>query len=554
MNRQLISFLLTTAFAVTATAATKTQIDYGNARVKPAALKAANFADFGLGGSEENAKILAELKKEKRSPSSSGKSGMRKLGSEDLMSKELKDFRNELLATRDPETFAALMKRNNDNYESLPNDLKYVIARMSPILPFRGFVWRMANIAERSRLAHEGMLATARTFAEQVKILEGDTQWEAYMAYISIPTADLLKPQADKGDGVKRPTGAFYVENDIVDFMYNDVMKALITAIQRLKRLDPYIMVGKDKSPIVFDNKIRFGDKAFNKQYDAMDRFAIIGKAETNAAIARFWRRIATINQLAAYNWNGNMALRKHIGKKFGYDAIKANFDSDPFALEGVTRKERVEAARSFVKSSGGRTGIKLFDKRGPNSDVMMKDSYKALVQYVEHTEIAWTAIKGEDRSWDMLLDPELFVGREEQIDRSLEGLKSLITGSQVVGAISGTPLNINMKAFFDHPPKNLTDLMPTSFAKHEDLQGLAKVYPTASFPADSSVISMKYDPRTSVKWRNYLYGRATGWDAAAYAGLFPGVTSGGVDDALRTLTETRGARPLMNTMTMFIR
>ncbi|MBI3542581.1 MAG: hypothetical protein HY075_04825, partial [Deltaproteobacteria bacterium] len=57
------------------------------------------------------------------------------------------------------------------------------------------------------------------------------------------------------------------------------------------------------------------------------------------------------------------------------------------------------------------------------------------------------------------------------------------------------------------------------------------------------------------VEWRNYLYGRAVGWDPVVYNKIFPGVNSPeAVAQAQRILAETRGGRALLNSLQMFIK
>src|SRR5262249_40131648 len=157
----------------------------------------------------------------KRKPASM-KTSQKKTGADALLSPELVAFRDELLSRRDPETFQAMLEKadTKENYDKAPNDLKYVIARMAPMLAFRGFTWRMAKLAEKSRVSQEGLLTAIRAIGEQAMLLEPDSQWTAYIGFVTIP---------GKYTGNSKPQ--FETENDFVDFLYKEVRGRLITAL-----------------------------------------------------------------------------------------------------------------------------------------------------------------------------------------------------------------------------------------------------------------------------------------------------------------------------------
>ena len=73
----------------------------------------------------------------------------------------------------------------------------------------------------------------------------------------------------------------------------------------------------------------------------------------------------------------------------------------------------------------------------------------------------------------------------------------------------------------------------------------------------NDSLVTMKIGDK-SVKWRNFLYGRAVAWDLSddsRYRLLFPDSKDGReIAEAQRVLSETRGGRPLLNTLVIFIK
>ncbi len=520
-----------------------------NIKIKPTRLEAPSLDEFAKEEKLLSSSGHSELPKRKPA------SGNKIVGSEDLMTAELKAFRDKLVKTRHAEQLDALLREHNAKYDTLPNDLKYVVARLSPLLAFRGFFWRMSSLAHQAVVSQEVLLAGVRATAEQAMIFEPDTQWQAYMTFFAIPNADLLKVPASKGDGVNRPDMKFYTENDLSDFFATEVYSGLSIAVNRMAALRTTVDVNGKSTAIVFDNKIRFGENAFNQAYDAVDRFSLIGDAEKYAVMARFHRRMATIAQMAAYNMNGNIALRREIGKKYGVDAAISSIlpgVDDAYDVDGLTRVERVTLARSHRD---------LFRLR---NGAWMKTAYGHFHQWAKYSAEGWKLVRNESRSYDTLLDPDLFAGRKEQIDKAVATSLRLFPNpakdgsTTVVGAISGDELRVNTKDFFYNPPDDLKKMMPTQFNQHQDIEPLKAVYGASLKPSRKSQVEMKIEAgghQQTVEWRNYLFGRATGWDPAAYARLFPGVNS--PDDiarAQRILGETRGARQLLTALATVVK
>jgi hypothetical protein len=471
-----------------------------------------------------------------------------------------------------------MLTKYDASYEQQPADLQYVIARLSPLLAMRGFYWRAASLAHQSVVSQELSLSLIRAFAEQSMNLQPDSQWEAIMAFMSIPNSRQLVPPSDKGDGVKRYDERFYVENDMSDFFATEVYNRLAKAITRLSELKLSHPVNGKDVPNVFDNKIRFGDDAFNQSpdaYDAEDRYVFIGDAERLSAMARFHRRMATICQMAAYNLNGYIALRKDIGKAYGIDAeltgkVSGMLDGvgdffggvaalkggvgEALSIEGVTRSERIAITAKH------KTVLGLRDAR------WMKLAYQHMAAWALYTSKVWNDIRNDKDGMRNLLDPDFFMGRKDQNDKAMANLLQLFPkkggDAKLYGAVSGDMVSVNMYNFFNNPPSNLKQLMPTVFMKHEDVEPLKNLY--SSFEPGKNVSTVKMKMSTTVggkaetkwvEWRNYLYGRAVGWDPNVYGSLFPGVkTPEQVARAQRVLYETRGARPVMNTLLVFVK
>jgi hypothetical protein len=528
--------ILSLGLSHSALAAKKTNPEPSNLGVAPVEAPAPNFNDLGFFNDKQIEKLSESFKAEmKRRPS-----GSSLIGSEDLMSKELKEFRDKMIKARDGYTFAATLTEYDKNYDNLPNDLKFVVARMSTFLPFRGIVWRATPLIHQTVVTQEMLLTTIRNMAEQVMINNPDSHLQAQMAFLSMPHADILGKQ-------------FKTEQELTNFFAIEVYPALGKAIKRLENIK---MVNVDASgretPIVFDAKIRFGEHAFSDAYDATDRFKIVGEAERFATLARYHRRLSNIAQTAAYNWNGHLALRRDIGRKFGVDAVKSNagflgFGGGVF-IDGVTRKERVEVIRQ-PKFANLYTLL-------PNGKQWTKLAFNHLHASVMYLDKAWTFIRdNRDPSEYMQLDPEVFQARKDQIDEGVANMKRLVSSdgpTTIQGALSGDKLTVNVKAFFENPPRDMKTLYPTEFAADEDVMPLKAKF--SDMVAKDGTVKMKLGNQP-VEWRNYFYGRAKAWNREAYKGLFPDVKSGAdVARAQRILNETRGSRLISLSTTLYIR
>ena len=335
---------------------------------------------------------------------------------EDLMSPELKAFRNQLLSIRDPESLEAFLKKYDadDFYNTQPNDVKYVVARLSPMIPLRGIFWRMAPLAHQAVISQDLLVTAVRAVSEQIVMLENNTQWDAYMGFLAIPTADLAKaPDPAPQDGVKRADRGFYVENDLSDYLGHELYPAFNKAEARLLELskNPTIEVSGKETPICFDNQIRFGEKAsFDKGYSATERYKFVGRAEIYALMARYFRRMAMFDQMEAFNINGNIEMRKAIGKKMGIDeaisssgimgwgsSISAGSSGALASFEGLTRKQRMNISKEYAS---------VFSLR---STWWMQQAYRDLHNFAHYYALAWSVIRVDQDNREMLLDPETF-------------------------------------------------------------------------------------------------------------------------------------------------
>lgn len=502
----------------------------------------------------------------KRNPS-----GSQRVATEDMLSPEMVEFRDKIIHAKTGEEFYEIIKSYDEKYDSIPasaTDLKFVVARMATWLPFRGIAWRMTPMVHKIVVTQQVLVGSLRNIAEQGMINFPDSHVQAQMLFLTMPS--VIKDSKGELKFEKR----FQYESDFMEFLATRVYASLVTSVKRLEKIPKMVNVGLKgegkETPVVFDTRIRFGEEAFGDNYDASDRFRVIGEAERFAALARISRRLSAVSSMVSYNWNGHLAARRAIGKEFGIGSAEALlFDMTGTLgseyVNGPTREKRTNILKKYPTlykiTSSGKSWMKL--------------SYFHLHKSAMYLEKTWENVKKQDMDYVMQLDPEVLMGRREQIEMGMANLKKIagvcgtidklgcdtkVSGAAtLIGSMSGDTLAINLKAFYENPPEDLKNLLPVGFSKNKDIEPLEKVEPYKTMDIKTTgkadIMSARLGKDTTT-FRNYLYDRAIAWDSSnkGYGVVFPGKSPEGVADAMRIINETRGARMLNNAFSMFIR
>ncbi len=511
----------------------------------------------------------------KRKPSGSGPT----VASKDLMSEEYKKFVEKIIECKTGDKFYEVLQAYDKRYESIPaseTDLKFAVARMSTWLPLRGVVWKMTPMVHSVLVTQQVLVGTLRNMAEQAMINFPDSHVEAQMLFLTLPAINT----DDRGQ--KTFEERFKHESRFIKFLAEDIYQSLSKAVDRIEKIERMANVSSKgvAAPIVFDSRIRFGEQAFpGKDYSDPDRLKVVGEAEKFATLARLNRRLAAISSMVAYNWNGHLAARKKIGQQFGIGATEAFF----FDLANTEGKEYVDAPTRRERREILVNDFPKLYKIVPNGDAWMKRSYFFLHRSAHYLEKTWRHIETDKPENFMQLDPEVFQARREQVEEGVSNLMKLAgtcneievnkkkTGicdtkdngfAELRGSLSRKPINVNLKAFYENPPKDLKLLLPLAdgFSGNKDLDSLkaSGVYKSMVSLGGKrpDVIRIKLPNGDETTFRNYLYDRAILWNNGpeAYGTVFPGVSKKGVGDAMAIINETRGVRVMNNAFSMFIR
>ncbi len=530
-----------------------------------------------------NHQVVQDIVVEEKKNRATGRS----IASEDKVSGDFKNFRDEMIAVRDGIQFEKVlttwvekldMNEKDPQNNPLENDAKFMIARMRAFLPMKGIAWRMTPMVHKVPVSQEVLLATLRNYAEQIMINEPDSHVQAQMMYFTMPLP-----------GVKKPMN---IEADFITFLLKEVKPELTKSIKTLEAMANSRQMqrkaeGRDVG-LYIDTKLRFGSNSFNgTDYAPYERYKAVGYGELFAAIARIHRRIAAIEIMGAYDWNRHFQFRQSVAQKFGIgkaqDDLVEWIDGLPY-ISGMTRKERAK----ILVNSRAYDSLYTLVKNGGSAH--LANAYKEMSQSAFYLVKAWEVLEKEDldRAWQ--LDPELFRGRKEQVAVGIENIKKIFYDvdfdltdakpapgkpQELIGSLSGEKVYFDLKTFMTDPASQPQDLKELVAATHDvdhseimalkelaasKTNGISPVYATIKEGKRQDILTMKTKlagdkKETEQNFRDYLYGRGTGWKTKVYAPLFGTMNNGGdVARKMGILNETRGAKYATMLLTPFIR
>jgi hypothetical protein len=444
---------------------------------------------------------------------------------EAAMSEKYKILRDELVKEQTAEGLAKLLDRMEAEYKDYPTDLKFVAALLLPLRVYKGFVPRTLVVANKATIVRERALAGIRTLAEFIDIQVPDSQWEG---------AFRLMTESFGGK-------MFQTERQVQDFFADKVYAAVEQAIQRITE------IGKLETPIVWDNKIRFGGVFM----DSPDRFQSIGEPERLAVLAKLHKRAYRIQAASAYDLTDLMAIKREIGKKYGFDSAKsagADIVFDRLTMGGVTRKEKVAIGESYRKTFGNLL---------PEGRERMAKAFLHLGNFVSNYRDSWALARQLGDDDYNIIDAEFFGPDHKRTQEAVEQMWAFMQGkTRVTSDVSGAFADVNVPAFFGvgcqggeacGPVANLLDLEPTKFEEGQE---------EITVPKDRWVedVGRIRDVKWRKTYRNYFVGRATGWNPVAYKALFPEVSSPkDVATKFRAVTQARGGRLVTGLVMSFV-
>ncbi len=427
----------------------------------------------------------AAAERGKRAPASAAALG------DDLMSPEMKAFRDKFLAVKTAEQLDALMDQLDKGYDAAPADLKFVSTQLLPMRALRSIVWKMVPLVHKTRMAQSVLLTGVKQVASSMRVYLPTEQWEAGFAYVSEPFS---------GDDRQ-----FGTENDLQVYLANVAYPELLKSSTRLAALQ--------NLNITWDNKLLYGVASFQ---DSIDRYRQLGEAERYSALSSTQAGLAWIAMFCAYRVDGGLNVAQEVGTLYGVDG----FDLLR-GVEGAPADRRVEILRKGK--------YQHFLELYPTGAQWTQLAFKHITESTYNASVAWAEVKDRPAAPTAAIDPSWINPASRQIGLSMPNIEAMLQGrTELRSAITGETATVDIPAFYSNPPKDLKAFLPTQFDQGEEY--LHKNVPTAS------------GGTKSVKYRNYFRGRPTGWDVAAYQAYLPDVkSSGDVIRASRVLSQSWG-------------
>jgi hypothetical protein len=419
---------------------------------------------------------------------------------DDLFSKEYKQFRDSFLAIKTPEELDRLLIDINLKYDSYPDDLKLVVALLVPMRATRSFTYKVYPLAAKEKITHSMLVTQVLNFASFVKVNLPTDQWNAGFRYTT-------EPFTAKDDSEK-------IRNmdELQNFAGEKIYPELLLAASRISQI-------KISDKMVWDNKLFYGIGAFS---DNFKRYRTFGEAERFALLSSLHLRMAQVARFQAYNVTELVSYVKEVSSLYGYDSVLMS------NVDGVTalKIKNVLASPRYIN---------LFVLR-PNGAANMATAYKHMKEATRLGLISWTEARSRTADENDMFNSDLVTGSVGRIDKNAEVMERVLAGqTELHSDITGELVVVNFSHFYLNPAKDLKTFAPIGFEQGQ--KQLSK-----------SIASKNYS------YRNYFYGRAIKWNVDAYKNIFPEITKGeSVSTYVRILNQSTGADLMASLVNPFI-
>lgn len=418
---------------------------------------------------------------------------------ESQMSPELRALRDKWLKVSQPGQIDALLEEYNKNYTSLPLDVKYTLAQVDTLRPFRGILWRITPLVNGSTSAHSLLLTLGRSVISSVHVFRPEPHWQVLTDYLAQPFA--------RGDA---EIAQIHNEAEFQNYLSKEVFPILAESQSRLDNL-------KLDKPMVWDNQFIVGAKQFT---NPADRFVSIGEVERLSSVATLASSLAQIYVINSYSLNHSIEILNRTQFMYGFDGIFSG------KVHGATLAQRLKIVRDPRYSS-----YLTLLPWGP--DYMAK-AFAYTRHSVSRSVAAWDLAKQRPASESDLINTGWIVGSTYSNDLRAQTAKAVIHGPTAIHSLTGEVVTVDLPAFYKNPPKDLKAFLPT---RTDDSKSTKTVELTFSS-----------GKKKVVSYRNFEEGRALGWDLAVFQPYFPELKGeDAIPRAARILSESYGSYLVLN-------
>ncbi len=411
--------------------------------------------------------------------------------SDSMMSSELQNFINKILAIKTADELSDLLNKADKDYETYPADLKFYVAQIVPLKAYRGWFYRMRPMLKKSKISHSVLITTAKQLAAARAMYLPEKHWEAAFKFISEPSPN--------------DVSIFKTIADLKRHKHNEVSWQLSKSLMRLNTLNI------DRK-IIWDNRLVFGVDTFT---DSLDRYRLITKADLHRVKSAIYASMAGIFIADSYDTNDILKVNSEYGKLVGFDGWFSE-------ATGSSAKDRAEVLRGFPN----------YLKYTQSDPKKMQLAFIMIKSSIHELRISWNMSKDASADQWQIFDPAALRPFARVTEKSLNTLESMVSGQTTVrSGVTGKTLNVDFPKLFTNPPADLKAFLPTGFKEMDENEMKSASVKTNSGTARN----------VSYQVRNYENGRATSWNIQEYDKYFPGIGQTGIDEANRILAQVWG-------------
>ena len=423
-------------------------------------------------------------------------------------------------------------------------DAKFLALQIRALKPMKSFIFRAKDYVEKNSITRTMIVSALRAQISGIDhfypVSESNkTNYPALVfQYITEPFPDMKSKISEDGELYNEMT-------DLTNFVRNeiDLYRALI-----------------DANPTFWwDNKLY---APFANFVNEKDQYVKLGYEEHLAIYAAGCLNVSGLYSLTAYSFSGLAEAAKQNAKLFGVDAgdlfnklgvegmssenkIKALTKDTPELFNGNSEtKGRMERAYDFLNLAV-QTSKTVYDR------VKMRSADD---QRLFEARFVTPFVRGGDNSLRNLatlfelpnLDPKMY-GKDSTVEENSNFAVDAKSKTVRSAVVRGDVIQVDLKAFFMDPPKNLKELYPVAW----------RVKKTHGEKEDSKVDAWDGKDRL----RNYRYGMAVEWNIEHYKKIFPQIQPMEKDQSrtaelgkyARILSQTWGASGFALPISFFI-
>lgn len=405
---------------------------------------------------------------------------------ESQMSADLKKIREDILKLKEVNRIDTFLLNLKSRYRQLAPDAQLVAIQLDSIRLFKGILSRLMPLAQKNKVTTSVFFSSIYGLSSIQSMYWPTKQGELLMAYVSEPYDNI----------------SIFNEAEDLQLWLGDVVYPYMA--ESYKKLSEIPI----SQPLIWDNKIVLTQMVSDRM-DTQDRYFLIGPAEKNALLMRMQVTMQNICEFRAFAVAGLMNMTKELGKLTGVDGWLGS-------AEGVSAMDRVEVINKFPNTF----------MRYQDGSIWTRRAFVHFGEAVKKARLVWEELRGKPANRDFILNPGLFNANERSFVESLPVLEGLAAGETPIKSnLTGEVIVVNLKAFYQNPPIDLKNLLPTEFDKS---------------PARLTKKVQGFEE--PISYVNPKHGHAIKWANSSYKSLFPQLSdSKNMEKHLRILSQSWG-------------